>query len=194
MEASVASPLSAWESFYVIIGSSSAALTGLMFVVISLVTEKRARQAVEGGLAAYATPTIVHFCAAFLVSAVVSAPWHSATNASFVIGLIGLVGVAYVSIVTWRAHRQTSYAPVIEDWVWHTFLPIGAYVAFVATAMAPPGSMARALFATGAASIVLLFVGIHNAWDAVTYNALASRSAADQGAAGGAPGGPGATT
>src|SRR2546426_4412365 len=126
MEGSVASPLSAWESFYVIIGSSSAALTGLMFVVISLVTEKRARQAVEGGLAAYATPTIVHFCAAFLVSAVVSAPWHSAANASFVIGLIGLVGVAYVCIVTWRAHRQTSYAPVIEDWVWHTFLPIGA--------------------------------------------------------------------
>ncbi len=35
----VASPLAAWESFYVIIGSESAALTGLQFVVIVLSAE-----------------------------------------------------------------------------------------------------------------------------------------------------------
>ena len=33
------SPIAAWESFYVIVGSSGAALTGLQFVVIALTTE-----------------------------------------------------------------------------------------------------------------------------------------------------------
>lgn len=33
-----------------------------------------------------------------------------------------------------------------------------------------------ALFAIGAAALVLLFVGIHNAWDTVTYMALEKRA------------------
>ncbi|SRR6266851_5054040 len=36
-------PLAAWESFYVIVGSSGAALTGLQFVVIALIAESRRR-------------------------------------------------------------------------------------------------------------------------------------------------------
>ncbi len=36
-------PLRAWETFYVIVGSSAAALTGLQFVVIALIAESRVR-------------------------------------------------------------------------------------------------------------------------------------------------------
>ena len=170
-------PLAAWESFYVIIGSSSAALTGLMFVVISLVSEGRARQDAESGLAAFGTPTIVHFCAAFLVSAIASAPWHSISNATFLVGLVGLVGVAYALVVTWRAHRQTDYKPVLEDWLWHTIFPLVAYATFIAAATTTQNTSTSALFATAAAAISLLFIGIHNAWDAVTYSALVRRAA-----------------
>jgi F0F1-type ATP synthase assembly protein I len=173
MQGPDALPLAAWGNFYVIIGSSSAALTGLMFVVISLVSQRQARQAAEVGLAAFATPTIVHFCAAFLVSAIASAPWRSASSASFLTGVVGILGVAYVLIVTWRARRQTSYKPVLEDWLWHTFFPLGAYATFVAAATVPPRNLTAALFATGAATISLLFIGVHNAWDAVIYNAIA---------------------
>lgn len=35
----VASPLKAWESFYVIVGSSAGAMTGLQFVVMTLIAE-----------------------------------------------------------------------------------------------------------------------------------------------------------
>jgi hypothetical protein len=31
------------------------------------------------------------------------------------------------------------------------------------------------LFAVGAAALLLLFVGIHNAWDAVTYHVFVNR-------------------
>ena len=35
----MAPPLNDWETFYVIVGSSAAALTGLMFVVIALIKD-----------------------------------------------------------------------------------------------------------------------------------------------------------
>ena len=36
---SLAHPLQGWESFYVIVGTSAGALTGLQFVVLTLITE-----------------------------------------------------------------------------------------------------------------------------------------------------------
>src|SRR5262245_31734519 len=96
-ETGAISALSAWESFYVIVGSSSAALTGLMFVVVSLIAERRTAS-LSQGVAAFATPTVVHFCAAFLLSSVLSAPWHSVSSPALLVMLIGLAGVIYVLI------------------------------------------------------------------------------------------------
>ena len=47
-----------WETFYVIVGSAAAALTGLQFVVIALVADVRPRSSNET-IDAFATPTIV---------------------------------------------------------------------------------------------------------------------------------------
>ncbi len=33
----------------------------------------------------------------------------------------------------------------------------------------------RALFGVGAATLLLLFIGIHNAWDAVAYHVLVNK-------------------
>ena len=73
MHEAATSPLAACESFYVIVGSSAAALTGLQFVVIALVAEIR-RRSTTGQIDAFDTPTIVHFAAALLVSSILSAP------------------------------------------------------------------------------------------------------------------------
>jgi hypothetical protein len=62
-------PLAGWANFYVIIGSSAGALTGLQFVVITLIAQAR-RPASRQDLRAFGTPAVVHFCAALLVSAV----------------------------------------------------------------------------------------------------------------------------
>ena len=65
----------AWESFYVIVGSSAGALTGLQFVVLTLITEAGMIRGTGETLAAFGSPNVVHFCAALLVSAILSAPW-----------------------------------------------------------------------------------------------------------------------
>jgi len=166
-----ASPFSDWENFYVIVGSSAAALTGLQFVVIALVAESSAK---TGGraIAAFGTPTVVHFCAALLASAIVSAPWRGLANPAFLIGALGAAGVVYAVVVTKRAHEQTVYKPVFEDWLWHSILPFCAYGVMTVAAFVLRHDPERALFLVGGAVLLLLFIGIHNAWDTVTFIAL----------------------
>jgi hypothetical protein len=168
------SPLAAWESFYVIVGSSAAALTGLQFVVIVLSAEVNAIAAPT--TRAFATPTIVHFCAVLLVSAIISAPWHALFNPALALGACGVVGIAYVITVIRHTRRQTAYAPVLEDWIWHVVLPLVAYAALFGGAIVIPRATESALFVIGMAAVLLLFIGIHNAWDAVVYIALNRKS------------------
>jgi hypothetical protein len=71
-----------------------------------------------GGLT-FGTPTVVHFGAVLLLSAVLSAPW----------GGVGVPTAGY------PAHARVN----------------------------------QALFGIATAGLLLLFIGIHNAWDTVTY-------------------------
>jgi hypothetical protein len=168
--------LGRWESFYVIVGSSGAALTGLQFVVVALVVDVRPTRTLDE-LDAFGTPTIVHFSAVLLIAALLSAPWTSTTIPSVLLGLVGAAGAAYVLVVARRARRQRGYVPVLEDWVYHVMLPLASYAAVALAALSLGSHAAGALFAIGATTLMLLFVGIHNAWDAVTYVATSNADA-----------------
>jgi hypothetical protein len=171
--------LTEWESFYVIVGSSAAALTGLMFVVITLIADLEAQRS-SGALAAFGTPTVVHFCAALIVSATLSAPWHSLTRVAAALAVCGVWGVTYTFIVARRARRQNTYQPVFEDWLWHTVLPLGAYAALLLAAIVLPRDAERSLFVVAAAVLSLVLIGIHNSWDTVTYLALSQHEGPDK--------------
>ncbi|GCE29987.1 hypothetical protein KDA_54710 [Dictyobacter alpinus] len=171
MQEAVASPLVGWANFYVIIGSAAAALTGLMFVVVTLVAGLRRRRSSET-LGAFATPNVVHFCTVLLISVTLSAPWHVLWNAGLILGLCGLGGVAYVVIIIRRTRRQDSYEPVMEDWLWHVVIPCISYMTLIVAAVLLSSHAVPVLFCIGASAILLLFVGIHNAWDTLTYIAI----------------------
>jgi hypothetical protein len=160
-----------WESFYVIVGSSGAALTGLQFVVVALMVDVK-RRSTTRTMDAFATPTIVHFCATLLLAGVLSAPWQTARGPSLALGAIGFAGVAYAVIVFMRARSQTEYRPVFEDWLFHTALPFVAYGVVALAAIALRDHTRPALFWIAGATIGLLFIGIHNAWDTVTFLAI----------------------
>ena len=160
--------LGEWESYYVIVGSSAAALTGLQFVVITLVADVRGRTS-GNEIGAFATPTIVHFCIALLVSATLSAPWPRLGGPALVIGACGLFGLGYTARVVFRATRQTGYRMVAEDWIWHVILPIAAYVAVTTAAVRLIPNTMVSLFAVAGSTLLLVFIGIHNAWDTTTF-------------------------
>ena len=168
IQESLTSPLPAWESFYVIIGSSAGALTGLQFVVIALIAESRRRTS-PAQISAFGTPTIVHFSFVLVLSSILSAPWPALRGPDLMLGTAGMVGIVYVGIVTIRARRQKGCQPVFEDWLWHVLIPFISYAVLLAAAIILGRSTTVALFLIGGISITLLLAGIHNAWDTVTY-------------------------
>jgi hypothetical protein len=161
--------LAVWEGFYVIVGSSAGALTGLQFVVMTLIADTVALQTRGESISAFGTPNVVHFCAALLVAAILTIPWSGLPPAGIGIFLSGLIGVVYTVVVTRRALRQTGYEPVLEDWVWHSTLPALAYATLLVAGVGLIRNGAGALFFIGPATLLLVFVGIHNAWDTVEY-------------------------
>jgi hypothetical protein len=170
-----ASPFAAWANFYVIVGGAAAALTGLVFVVIVLGAELSAA-ASEQTASAFGTPNIVHFGAVLLNSAILSAPWHRTTSAATTIGLFSLAGLVYTLYVIRRAAGTTKeYTPVAEDWIWHVILPAISYAILLVSGIVIARAPGPALFGVGGASLLLLFIGIHNAWDSVVYIATSSR-------------------
>jgi hypothetical protein len=162
--------IGAWDSFYVIVGSSGAALTGLQFVVMALIKESDVKRV--DAIDAFGTPTIVHFCTALLLSAVLAAPWRLLSSVAAMLGFTGLAGLGYLAIVFRRARAQRAYKPVFEDWLWHSILPLAAHGTLVASAIALYRGNDEALFPIAALTLLLLFIGIHNAWDTVVYIAL----------------------
>src|SRR4051812_27121214 len=157
----VASPLEAWASFYVIVGSSAGALTGLQFVVMTLIAERAPSTSRGESVSAFGTPNVVHFCAALLVGAILSIPWGTLRPAGVGVAGCGALGVLYAGVTLRRARRQREYQPVFEDWLWHTFLPAVAYAAMLVAGIGLSRNDAGPLFFIGPATLVLVFVGIH---------------------------------
>ena len=160
--------LTEWGSFYVIVGSSAGALIGLQFVVLTLISERTRIRAADAS-SAFATPSVVHFTVVLAVSAVLSAPWHALGVVSVLAGLAGVTGVIYTLIVARRMRTQKAYRPVLEDWLFHALFPLLGYTMLVIASFVAAHNTRRALFWIGAATLLFLFVGIHNAWDSVTY-------------------------
>jgi len=98
-----------------------------------------------------------------------SAPWPALGPLSVVIGAGGLGGLTYATLVIRRARRQTSYEPVWEDWLWYASLPCFSYALLVLAAALLGAHRHSGLFVVAASALLLLLVGIHNAWDTVTH-------------------------
>jgi hypothetical protein len=172
MAESTPSLLAAWSNFYVMIGSSAAALTGLMFVVMTLVSGEKRPTSSSDGINTYSTPTVLHFCAALVIAAGLIAPWHALIVPSLLISLVGVAGAVYELCLMFRATRFGTYHPDVEDWTFFWILPFLAYGALLAAGIALPHVPAPALFVVGGSIVLLLFIGIRNSWDVVTFLAM----------------------
>ena len=158
-----------WEPFYLIVGAAAGALAGLMFVAITLISEFRGS---GDAIDAFGTPTVVHFGSALLVSIIVAAPWPFMWTMRLALAAFGALGTFYMVLVLRRARSQSEYKPVFEDWLFHTALPFVAYGILAAAAFDLGRDTEAVLFAVAASTLLLLFIGIHNAWDTVTWIAV----------------------
>jgi hypothetical protein len=165
--------LASWQNFYIITGTAAATLTGLMFVATTIVAGIEVQvSTVNAGISAYNTPTVVHFCAVLLMAGMLSAPWQAFSSVGLLLVLLGLGGVFYLIIVIRRMRQVPDYRPPLKDWLWYMAFPIATYILLIFAALALPANPAPALYGISAVMVVLLFTGIHNAWDLVTFLAV----------------------
>ena len=166
--------LANWQSFYVLTGSSAAALTGLTFVVITISAERGdvtgSAAARLAGLRVYITPTAVHFAAALWLSALMSIPGQTAGALEVLLTASGLAGLIYcVPLLARMRAGSFGYKPFLSDWTWNAVLPVSAYLALTAAGLILPRQSAPSLYAVSGVVLLLLFIGIHNAWDVVAW-------------------------
>jgi len=171
--------LAEWNNFYSITGSAAGTLIGLEFVALTLIAQSPALRNSEAG-AAFATPTIVHFGAALFLSAILRVPWQTISSAAALWGLIGCGGVVYMVIVARHIRAQNVYQPDFEDWLFQVALPLAAYAILPLSALAISFHTRESLFGAGGATLLLVFIGIHNVWDAIAYNVFVGKFETDE--------------
>jgi len=174
-EAMDTSPLTGWDNFYVIVGSAAGGLTGLTFVVIALVTDGQRVQ--PSGVSVFVTPTIVHFASVLAFAAFLSMPHQGLASLSAGLAVLGITGVGY-TVFLWSnmpGRGSDYYSPVREDWIFNVILPGLAYGSLALMAALVWRWPAQALYGVAVVLLLLLFVGIHNAWDIAVWTALHSR-------------------
>jgi hypothetical protein len=139
-----------------------------MFVVITLVRDFE-RAGSDDGIGGFSTPTVIHFTLALLVSAVLCAPWPRSLLPGVIVALVGIGGVAAVARATWRTRRLRNYVADMEDFLWYTVAPLIAYAVMLAGAMRFIALAQDAPFEVAGSVLLLIFIGIRNAWDVVTF-------------------------
>ena len=82
-----------------------------------------------------------------------------------------------------RMRVQSTYTSVFEDWLFNVLLPLAAYATLAVSAYVTRSYVEEGLFGVGTAALLLLFIGIHNAWDAVTYHVFVKKPGRHQGGA-----------
>jgi len=163
-----------WGSFYAIVGSAAGALIGLQFVVMTLFAAAPERPTADAG-AAFATPTIIDFAAVLFVALLMRVPWQTPAAAAVLLGLAGVGGFVYSALVTRKMRSQDSYEPELEDWIFYCGMRVLAFLILAISGLFAASYTTASLFGVGAVVLIILFSGIHNAWDAVTYHIFVSR-------------------
>jgi hypothetical protein len=167
--------LSEWESFYIIVGPSAGALIGLQFVVLTLIAERPSMRIAEAG-AAFITPMIVHYEMVLFLSALLLAPWHSILPISIIWASVGGIGFVYECVVVRRMFKQAAYKLGFEDWIFYVVLPFVAYLVLMLSPLLASTHEREAVFAVAAATLLILFAGIHNSWDSISYHVFVVRN------------------
>jgi hypothetical protein len=160
--------LAGWDNYYVILGSSAGGLTGLTFVVIALVRD--AQRVSMKGLNTYVTPTIVHFGGVLALAAFFSMPHQHPSTVSVGLAVGGLAGIIYSALLARNMPRVgIDYVPVREDWVFNVILPGVLYAGLVLAAWLIWLWPQPTLYGVALIALVLLFMGIRNAWDIAVW-------------------------
>jgi hypothetical protein len=161
--------LTEWRDFYIMLGTASATLVGLLFVAVaagsSVFTKDR-----HPGLRAFLSPSVVHFTSVLASCLLAATPLRRWLLLGLLIGAVGAFGLVYSTLV-WRSMLRHGFTTTIdlEDRIWYAALPAVGYALMSAAGvtLALRSEPGFDLLALGMGLLVL--VGIRNAWDMTVW-------------------------
>ena len=157
--------LHGWQNFYQLVGEASATLTGLMFVAASLgtsVIDEKAGPKVQ----TFITPTVAYFSMVLLISALMNIPNQTPLSLALQLSALGLFGTGYSSS-HFRRLRGFDLDPsdTAQVWLWNFALPLFASLWLLGAALDLHRIAAQGLDAAAVGVLLLVLVGLHNAWN-----------------------------
>ena len=156
-------PLSEWRDFYVMIGTAAGVIVGAAFIVATLASGLERR---EVGMRGFITPIVVHLSSVLVGSAILAVPTLTRIGLAALLGAGGLAGLIYSVVV---ARRIWSLNLDASDRCFYVLLPIVSYGTMAAAAIMAYSENGPALETLAASLVVLLFTGIRNSWDMVSF-------------------------
>jgi len=136
MGPSLAELLHDWHDFYLLVGTASATLVGLMFVAASIgssIFDEDHR----AGLTAFITPTVVHFAAVLFTCLLINIPTQSWRTLGGLIGAGGLAGAIYCGRLVVSMVIRHRFNVDLIDRLFYALLPLLGYLLALTAAGVP---------------------------------------------------------
>lgn len=160
-----------WGEFYILIGAADAALIGLLFVVTTLSASMHiGGETLSRGAAFYMTPTLFQFVTVLVVSALATVPHVTSHWVAAVLVFWAVAGAIYSAAM--GVAMRTNPLPSSGQWAdvfGYGILPAAMYLGLVAAAWLSWREAANAPYAIAIGLVVLMVIGIRNAWDLVMF-------------------------
>jgi hypothetical protein len=173
----MADQLRNWHDFYILIGTASATLIGLMFVAASVGTSYFNAER-EVPLRAFLTPTVVHFSVILVSCLICMVPSLTRESLGALVATGGAIGIGH-SCRVWLRMRGRGITRTIDlgDRFCYILIPVATYLTMTAIGIALPTQPVLGLDMLAATLVALLLLGIRNAWDMTLWIVLKTPAA-----------------
>lgn len=161
----LADTMGRWHEFYMLLGTASATLVGLLFVAATVgsgvfTSDRRAP------LRAFLSASVVHFSSILAVCLIVMVPVQNWVSFGVMILGCGAFGLAYCGLVWRDMVREGLNASIdLEDRIWYVAVPVVGYLLEAGTGVTLALRLDLGCAALALAMGVLMLAGVHNAWD-----------------------------
>src|SRR5215471_16284731 len=168
MHGSLTELLREWHDFYMLVGTASATLVGLMFVSASIGASIY-NESHRGAMRAFVTPTVVHFSAMLFICVLVMVPSHTFMTLGVLLGIGGLLGGGHSGIVVFTLLVRHRFTVDFSDRMFYALIPVLGYVLVATSGIMLLMQASWSFNVIAAAVLVLLVAAIRNAWDMTVW-------------------------
>jgi hypothetical protein len=164
MHGSLTEQLREWHDFYMLVGTASGTLVGLMFVSASIGASYY-NESHRAAMRAFVSPTVMHFSEVLFICVLAMVPSHTWMTLGALLGVGGLFGVAHSGIVVFTLLVRQRFTVDISDRMFYALVPVLGYALVLTAGILLLIQSSWSFNVIAAALMVLLVAAIRNAWD-----------------------------